>query len=112
MKVVNDKAYKYLQAGHQADKKRAVQAAFVEKERAYRLAKAEEAKKAMLARVAAQPKRNTSDNARQGVNFRMSTQEREELQAVCRVLKINESQFLRDAVRESVMVLAATIETK
>jgi hypothetical protein len=88
------------------ERKKAVQAEFLKKQEAYRTKKAEEAKASMLKRISAEKKRNAAEEARiEFGKFRMSSQERTELKAVCQTLGISESQFLRDSVREAVMLL-------
>ena len=88
------------------ERKKAVQAEFLRKQEEYRLKKAQEAKEATQKRIAAEKKRQEAEQARTEFGrFRMTAQERTELQAVCKTLNVSESQFLRDSVREAVMLL-------
>lgn len=88
------------------ERKKAIQAEFLQKQKDYQAKKAEEAKAAAVRRMAAEKKRNQPEEARTEFGkFRMTAQERTELQAVCKTLNVSESQFLRDSVREAVMLL-------
>lgn len=88
------------------ERKKTIQAEFLQKQKAYQAKKAEEAKAAAVRRMAAEKKRNQPEEARTEFGkFRMTAQERTELQAVCKTLNVSESQFLRDSVREAVMLL-------
>ena len=101
-----ERVLKHIEKGTELQRKKTVQAEFLLKQEAYRSLKAQEAREAMLSRIAAEKKRNTSADARTKFgHFRMSEQERVELQAVCRALDLTESQFLRDSVREAVMLI-------
>ena len=101
-----ERVLKHIEKGNEQMRKKAVQAEFLLKQEAYRSLKAQEAREAMLSRIAAEKKRNTPEDARTKFgHFRMSEQERVELQAVCKSLNITESQFLRDSVREAVMLI-------
>jgi hypothetical protein len=95
----------YIEASAQ-ERKKAVQADFLKSQEAYRKKKAEEVKLATLSRISTEKKRSQAEQARTEFGrFRMSTQERQALVSVCKTLNVTESQFLRDSVREAVMLL-------
>jgi hypothetical protein len=101
-----ERVLKHIEKGTELQRKKTVQAEFLLKQEAYRSLKAQEAREAMLSRIAAEKKRNTPAEARNEFGrFRMSEQERVELRAVCKALTCTESQFLRDSVREAVMLI-------
>ena len=101
-----ERVLRHIKKGNELERKKAVQGEFLKKQEAYRNQKAQEAREAMLSRIAAEKKRNTPAEARTKFgHFRMSEQERVELQAVCKALTVTESQFLRDSVREAVMLI-------
>jgi transcriptional regulator with XRE-family HTH domain len=61
---------------------------------------------ATLSRISTEKKRSQAGQARTEFGkFRMTTQERQALVSVCKTLNVTESQFLRDSVREAVMLL-------
>lgn len=101
-----ERVLRHIEKGNEQERKKTVQAEFLKKQQAYRSLKAQEAREAMLSRIAAEKKRNTPAEARNEFGrFRMSEQERVELRAVCKSLNVTESQFLRDSVREAVMLI-------
>lgn len=101
-----ERVLKHIEKGTEQERKKTVQAEFLKKQEAYRSLKARKAREAMLLRIAAEKKRNTQAEARNEFGrFRMTEQERVELQAVCKALTVTESQFLRDSVREAVMLI-------
>ena len=101
-----NRAMRRISEAASEERKKTVQAEFLQKQKAYQAKKAEEAKAAAVRRMAAEKKRNQPEEARTEFGkFRMTAQERTELQAVCKTLNVSESQFLRDSVREAVMLL-------
>jgi hypothetical protein len=101
-----DRVLQRLNEASAQERKKAVQADFLKSQEAYRKKKAEEAKLATLSRIAAEKKRSQAEQARTEFGrFRMSAQERQALVSVCKTLNVTESQFLRDSVREAVMLL-------
>jgi chemotaxis methyl-accepting protein methylase len=101
-----ERVLKHIEKGNEQERKKTVQAEFLKKQEAYRNQKAQEVREAVLSRIAAEKKRNTPAEARNEFGrFRMTEQERVELQAVCKALTVTESQFLRDSVREAVMLI-------
>ena len=101
-----ERVLKHIEKGNEQERKKTVQGEFLKKQEAYRNQKAQEAREAMLSRIAAEKKRSQAEQARTEFGrFRMTEQERVELQAVCKALTVTESQFLRDSVREAVMLI-------
>jgi hypothetical protein len=101
-----ERVLRHIKKGNELERKKTVQGEFLKKQEAYRNQKAQEAREAMLSRITAEKKRNAPTEARNEFGrFRMTEQERVELQAVCKALTVTESQFLRDSVREAVMLI-------
>ena len=101
-----ERVLRHIEKGNEQERKKTVQAEFLKRQQTYRNLKAQEAREAMLSRITAEKKRNAPAEARNEFGrFRMTEQERVELQAVCKALTVTESQFLRDSVREAVMLI-------
>jgi hypothetical protein len=88
------------------ERKAAVHAELKQREQLHQQKKARAAKQAALLRLANEKKRQTAEASRtEMAKFRLTSQQRTELQQVCKMLGCSESAFLRDAVAEAVAVL-------
>jgi len=88
------------------ERKAAVHAELKQREQLHQQKKARAAKQAALLRLANEKKRQAAEASRtEMAKFRLTSQQRTELQQVCKMLGCSESAFLRDAVAEAVAVL-------
>lgn len=88
------------------ERKAAVHAELQQRERLHQKKKATAAKQAALVRLANEKKRQTAEASRtEMAKFRLTSQQRTDLQQVCKMLECSESAFLRDALAEAVAVL-------